>query len=308
MALGQQPTVEPAPPEGGEPGRDPRWPSGGVISLFRRGGALRRPVSIASWGIVSLFILMAIAAPLIAPYDPIARGVGQPLLLPFSEGHLLGTDSFGRDQFSRLVWGARPLITVSLSAVALAAVVGFAIGLVAGYVGGLVDIVLLRAMDALLSFPLILLAIMIVAGLGASLRNMILAIAIAQVPIFARLVRALTLRERSREYVLAARASGFSPGRIMAREVAPNVVGPVIVQAAILVAVAAGYAAALSYLGLGITPPTPDWGYMVKEGQEFLFDAPDLALVPGLLITAFATACSFIGDDLRDILDPDRTL
>jgi peptide/nickel transport system permease protein len=251
---------------------------------------------------------MAIAAPLIAPYDPIARGVGQPLLLPFSEGHLLGTDSFGRDQFSRLVWGARPLITVSLSAVALAAVVGFAIGLVAGYVGGIVDIVLLRAMDALLSFPLILLAIMIVAGLGASMRNMILAIAIAQVPIFARLVRALTLRERSREYVLAARASGFSPGRIMVREVAPNVVGPVIVQAAILVAVAAGYAAALSYLGLGITPPTPDWGYMVKEGQEFLFDAPDLALVPGLLITAFATACSFIGDDLRDILDPDRTL
>jgi ABC-type dipeptide/oligopeptide/nickel transport system permease subunit len=116
------------------------------------------------------------------------------------------------------------------------------------------------------------------------------------------------LRERSKEYVLAARASGFGPARIALREVAPNVVGPVIVQAAVLIAVAAGYAAALSYLGLGITPPTPDWGYMVKEGQEFLFEAPDLALIPGLLITAFATACSFIGDDLRDILDPDRTL
>ncbi|HEV2741529.1 MAG TPA: ABC transporter permease subunit [Rubrobacter sp.] len=108
--------------------------------------------------------------------------------------------------------------------------------------------------------------------------------------------------------MLAARASGFGPLRIAVREVAPNVVGPIIVQAAILVAVAAGFAAALSYLGLGITPPTPDWGYMVKEGQEFLFDAPDLALVPGLMITLFATACSFIGDDLRDLLDPDRAL
>jgi peptide/nickel transport system permease protein len=276
--------------------------------LFRRGGILRRPVSLVAWAIVGLFILVAIAAPLVAPYDPIQRGVGEPLLLPFTEGHLLGTDSFGRDQFSRLVWGARPLILVSLSAVALAAVVGFAIGLVAGYLGGIVDAVLLRAMDAVLSFPLILLAILIVAALGASLRNLILAIAIAQIPIFARLVRALVLRESSKEYVLAARASGFGPARIAVREVAPNVIGPVIVQAATLIAVAAGYAAALSYLGLGITPPTPDWGYMVKEGQEFLFDAPDLALIPGLLITAFATSCSFIGDDLRDILDPDRTL
>jgi ABC-type dipeptide/oligopeptide/nickel transport system permease subunit len=251
---------------------------------------------------------VALAAPLLAPYDPVARGVGEPLLLPFTDGHLLGTDSFGRDQFSRLVWGARPLITVSLSAVALAAVVGFVIGLVAGYVGGIVDAVLLRAMDAVLSFPLILLAIMIVAALGASLWNLILAIAIAQVPVFARLVRALAVREKAKEYVLAARASGFNPARTAFLEVAPNVVGPVIVQAAISVAVAAGYAAALSYLGLGITPPTPDWGYMVKEGQEFIFDAPDLALVPGLMVTAFATACSFIGDDLRDLLDPDRAL
>ncbi|ABG05937.1 binding-protein-dependent transport systems inner membrane component [Rubrobacter xylanophilus DSM 9941] len=262
----------------------------------------------SSWGIFSLFILVAVAAPLIAPYDPTARGVGEPLLLPLSEGHLLGTDAFGRDQFSRLVWGSRPIIAVSLSSVALAAVVGSAVGLLAGYVGGILDLLLLRAMDALLSFPLILLAIMIVAALGPSLRNTILAIAVALVPIFARLVRALALRERSKEYVLAARAGGFGPWWIMLREIAPNVIGPVIVQAAILVAVAAGYSSALSYLGLGTTPPTPDWGYMVKEGQEYLFDAPDLAIIPGLLITAFATACSFIGDDLRDVLDPDRTL
>jgi peptide/nickel transport system permease protein len=163
-------------------------------------------------------------------------------------------------------------------------------------------------MDAVLSFPLILLAIMIVAALGASMRNLVLAIAIAQIPIFARLVRALVVREKSKEYVLAGpgqrvrplahrgagggaerRRPDHRPGRD------PGGGG-------------GGFAAALSYLGLGITPPTPDWGYMVKEGQEFLFDAPDLALVPGLLITLFATACSFIGDDLRDLLDPDRAL
>ncbi len=303
MAVREPQTVEqPAPPEPSEGG------SSVASALFGRGGMLRRPVSAVSWGLVAVFLLMALFAPLISPYDPIARGVGEPLLLPFSEGHLMGTDSFGRDQFSRLVWGARPLIITSLSAVGLAAVVGFAIGLTGGYIGGVVDTVLLRTMDAVLSFPLILLAIMIVAALGASLRNLVLAIAIAQIPIFARLVRALVVREKSKEYVLAARASGFGPLRIAVREVAPNVVGPIIVQAAILVAVAAGFAAALSYLGLGITPPTPDWGYMVKEGQEFLFDAPDLALVPGLMITLFATACSFIGDDLRDLLDPDRAL
>ena len=302
MALREPPTTEPAPTEDREE-RPSRLPA-----ALRRGGMLRRPVSAVSWGLVALFLLIALLAPLISPYDPIARGVGEPLLLPLSEGHLMGTDSFGRDQFSRLLWGARPLIVTSLSSVGLAAVVGFAIGLAGGYIGGVVDTVLLRAMDAVLSFPLILLAIMIVAALGASLRNLVLAIAIAQVPIFARHVRALVVREKTKEYVLAARASGFGPFRIAVREVAPNVVGPIIVQAAILVAVAAGFAAALSYLGLGITPPTADWGYMVKEGQEFLFDAPDLALVPGLLITMFATACSFIGDDLRDLLDPDRTL
>lgn len=305
MTLREPQTTEPAETTEAAPqnGR-----SGGVFAPFRRGGMLRRPVSVVAWGLIGLFLLVALFAPLIAPYDPIARGVGEPLLLPLSEGHLMGTDSFGRDQFSRLVWGARPLIVTSLSAVGLAAVVGFAIGLFGGYAGGVADTVVLRTMDAVLSFPLILLAIMIVAALGASLRNLVLAIAVAQVPIFARLVRALVVREKSKEYVLAARASGFGPARIAIREVAPNVVGPIIVQAAILVAVAAGYATALSYLGLGITPPTPDWGYMVREGQEFLFDAPDLALVPGLLITLFATACSFIGDDLRDVLDPDRIL
>lgn len=278
-----------------------------ALKFWRRSGIARRPVSIASWSIASLLILISILAPIIAPYDPAARD-GATLLVPFSDGHLLGTDSFGRDQFSRLLWGGRPLILTSLCAVGLAVVVGFAIGLLSGYAGGWVDTVLMRTMDVILSFPLILLAIIIVAALGPGLINLIVAIAASQVPVFARLVRALAAREASKEYVLAARSGGFGPVRIALREITPNVVGPVIVQMTSVIAVAAGYAAALSYLGLGTRPPTPDWGYMVKEAQEFLFEAPDLALVPGLLITAFVTASNFIGDDLRDFLDPDRTL
>ena len=200
------------------------------------------------------------------------------------------------------------MILASLSSVGLAMVVGFGIGLVSGYVGGFVDTTLMRAMDIVLSFPLILLAIIIVAALGPGLFNVIVAIAFSQVPVFARLVRALTTRETSKEYVLAARAGGYGPTRIAMLEITPNVVGPVVVQMTSVVAVAAGYASALSYLGLGTRPPTPDWGYMVKEAQEFLFGAPDLALIPGLLIAAFVTAVNFIGDDLRDLLDPDRAL
>ena len=278
-----------------------------AFSLFRRGGVLRRPLSIISWGTVSVLVILAILAPLVAPYDPLARGA-EPLLAPFSGGHLLGTDSFGRDQLSRLIWGARPLIIASVASVVLAVAIGFVIRLVSGYAGGFVDTLLMRAMDAILSFPLILLAIIIVAGIGPGLRNLILAIGISQVPIFARLVRALASREASKEYVLAARAAGYRVDRICLSEISPNLVGPVVVQATSAVAVAAGYAAALSYLGLGIQPPTPDWGYMVKEGQEYLFTAPDLSLIPGLLITVFVTACNFVGDDLRDLLDPDRVL
>jgi peptide/nickel transport system permease protein len=247
---------------------------------------------------------MSVLAPLFAPYDPIDATAPDTLLPLFSPGHLLGSDIFGRDQLSRVLWGGRPLIATSLAAVALALAVGFPIGLAAGYAGGVVGAGLMRIMDAMLSFPLILLAMMLVAALGPGLVNLIVAIAVSQVPVFARLARALTVREASREYVLAARAAGFSPSRIALLEIAPNVLGPVVVQATSIIAVTAGYAAALSYLGLGIQPPEPDWGYMVKEAQEVLMIAPSLAIVPGLLITGFVTACNFVGDDLRDLLTP----
>jgi peptide/nickel transport system permease protein len=276
------------------------------IALFRRGGALRKPVSIISWGFVALILLVAILAPLLAPADPNVQSRTDELLAIGTPGHLLGTDALGRDQLSRLIYGARPLVLVSLLSVVLAAAIGTLIGLIAGYFRGLTETVLMRLMDALLSFPLILLAIMIVSALGASAGNLILAIAIAQVPIFARIVTALTARESAREYILAARSAGFSTRRILGRELLPNVSGAIFVQGTSLVAVAGGYAGALSYLGLGIRPPTADWGYMVRENQEFLSIAPDLSILPGLLLTLFLTAVNFIGDDLDALLGRDR--
>jgi len=298
--------LQPEPIEG--PGRIGVGPDvTQAFALFRRGGILRRPVSIISWGLIVFFFALAALAPVVSPYDPTVAS-GPPLAGLFSPGHVLGTDSFGRDELSRVIWGAWPLIATSLLSVASAVVFGFVIGLVAGYAGGAFDTVLMRAMDAILCFPLILLAIMVVAALGPGMKNLVLAIGISQVPVFGRLARALAAREASKEYVLAAKTSGFRVRRVLLREIAPSIVGPIAVQATAVVAVAAGYAAALSYLGLGIQPPTADWGYMVKEGQEFIFEAPRLALIPGVLITAFVMACNFAGDDLRDLLDPERTL
>jgi peptide/nickel transport system permease protein len=271
------------------------------------GSRHRTPVVTLSLAYIALVVLVALLAPLVAPADPVAQDFER-LLAPGSPGHLLGTDNLGRDQLSRLLHGARPVLVVSTASVVLATVLGTAIGLVAGFRGGLTNGVLMRSMDALLSFPLILLGIMVVAVLGTGVRNLVLAVTIALFPVVARLVQALALRESDLQYVDAARASGFGPLRIMAREVLPNLIGPVVVQATSLFAVAAGFATALSYLGLGIVAPTADWGLMVREGQEFIGIGIDLALVPGLCVTFLLVAVSFVGDFLRDVLDPDQRL
>lgn len=265
---------------------------------------LRRPSSVVAWAFLLLVVLLSVAAPLLAPAVPTAQDFNTTLLAPGAPGHLAGTDNLGRDQLSRLLYGGRPILLTAVCSVVLSTVAGTLLGLWAGYRRGWLDAVVARTMDVLLSFPLILLAIMILAALGSGVQNVVLAIAISQLPVFARLARALTLREADREYVLAVRAAGFGPGRILFREILPNLIGPIIVQATSTVAVATGLTAALSYLGLGVQPPTPDWGLMVKEAQEFLFEAPDLAIVPGALITLFVLACNFAGDDLRDALDP----
>jgi len=268
----------------------------------RTGGAsgpLRRAIVAFPWAVTGLFVFTALLAPLLAPYDPV-EAVGAPMLAPVSDGHPLGTDGFGRDQLSRLLHGLRPLLFVSLGAVALAMLAGGAYGLVSGVAGGWTDWAMMRLIDILMSFPLILAAILVVAALGASLANLTLAVAMSQLPIFARLARALASGEATRDYVMAARASGFTPVHIMIREVAPNILRPMLVQATSVVALAALTATALSYLGLGVRPPAPDLGYMVREGQELIFIAPEHTVLPGLLIAVFALAVSFCGDRLAD--------
>ena len=270
-------------------------PAKGTLDRSRHG--LLTAFRMLPWVVFVTFVVVALLAPLLAPHDPLAGG-GAPMLSPLSDGHLLGTDGFGRDQLSRLLYGLRPMIGVSLGAVALALIVGGSYGLVSGVAGGRIDWAMMRAVDILMSFPIILAAILVLAALGPSLPNLMQAVAVSQFPIFARLSRALAAGEAAREYVLAARASGFAPLHIIFREVAPNILRPLVVQATSVVALAALTAAALSYLGLGVRPPTPDLGYMVKEGQELIFIAPEQALLPGLLIAIFALAVSFCGDQM----------
>lgn len=249
------------------------------------------------WMVAALFMFAAIFAPMLAPHDPVT-GHSFPMLGMFSEGHPLGTDALGRDQLSRLLHGLRPMLVVSLGAVALALSLGGIYGLVSGVSGHWIDWAMMRAVDIVMSFPLILAAILVLAAFGPSLVNVTLAVAVSQLPIFARHARALAVGETARDYVLAARAAGLSEAHVMFREVAPNIVRPLLVQATSVVALAALTAAALSYLGLGVRPPTPDLGYMVKEGQELLFIAPEQALMPGLLIAVFALSVSFCGDQM----------
>jgi peptide/nickel transport system permease protein len=266
--------------------------------------ASRRIVSTLSWLALVFFLLLAAFGPLLTGRDPNAQEY-EPLLPVFSDGNLLGTDELGRDQLTRLVYGARPLIVVSLGSTAIALLVGTLIGLAAGYRRGWIETTLMRAMDAVLAFPVILLALLIIAVIGTGVGNLIIAISLSQVPVFARLVRALTVREAAREYVLSARAAGFSGSRIVRGEILRNVAGPTIVQAMSTLAVAAGFASAFSYLGVGVQPPTADWGYMVKAGQQYVFDNWQLAVLPGLMITLFVVAANFVGDSLRDVFDTD---
>lgn len=271
-------------------------------------GRLRgRAALITAWSVITTVLLAALLAPVISPADPLAQSADT-LLAPGSADHLLGTDNLGRDQLSRLLHGARPLLLVSAGSVLAGMVVGTAIGVVAGVRGGWVEAILMRLMDALLSFPLMLLGILMIASLGTGATNLTLAVAIALIPLFARLVHGLALRESDRDYVLAARAAGFRQRRIMLLEVLPNLAGPVVVQATSLFSMAAGFATALSYLGLGIQAPTPDWGLMVQEGQPYISRAADLAVIPGVVITMLLVAVTFVGDDLRDVLDPGHRL
>ena len=271
--------------------------------------ARRSSLATAGAVIVGLVIVAALAAPLLATTDPIEQDLAVALKPPFwredgSLGHPLGTDHLGRDVYSRLIYGAQISLTISVLAACLGAAVGVAAGLVAGYRGGRVDAVIMRIADLNLAFPLILLALAVVALLGANLRNLIIVMAITTWMIYARVVRGVSLGLREREFVQAARALGAADARIIVRHVLPNVVAPVMVIWTLEVARIILMESALSFLGLGVPPPTPTWGRMLAEGRDYLTVAGWIAIFPGLAIMLTVLGINFLGDGLRDLLDP----
>jgi peptide/nickel transport system permease protein len=282
-----------------------------VRSLFPRVLRLARRSPLASAGalIVGLVVVAALAAPWLATTDPIDQDLTVALKPPFwledgSLQHPLGTDHLGRDVYSRLVYGAKISLTISVLAALLGAAVGVAAGLVAGYVGGRTGAVIMRIVDLNLAFPLILLALAVVAILGANLRNLVIVMTITTWMIYARVVRGLTLALREQEFVQAARALGAHDMRIVVRHVLPNVLAAVTVIWTLEVARVILMESALSFLGLGVPPPTPTWGRMLAEGRDYLTVAGWISIFPGLAIMVTVLGINFLGDGLRDLLDP----
>jgi len=259
----------------------------------------RNPRILVGGVIIALLLFVAIAAPLVAPYDPKLVDVTTALLPPSPE-HPLGTDDLGRDVLSRVIWGSRISLSVGLIAVGIGFLVGVSLGLLAGYVGGLLDLVAMRAIDTLLAFPALLLAISITAALGPQIQNAMIAIGIVAVPAYTRLTRAQVLSLREREFVLAARTIGATPLRVLLRHLFPNATNALVVQATLGIATAILAEAALSFLGLGAQPPEPSWGQDINYNARYLSNLKWwMSVGPGTAI-----AFNFLGDALRDALDP----
>jgi peptide/nickel transport system permease protein len=263
-----------------------------------------QPLGIAGAFIVFVMIFAALFAPYISPYDPELNDFGA-MLIPPDGGHWLGTDEFGRDIFSRLVWGSRTAMLVGFSCALLGSTIGLLIGVASAYFGGLFDLIVQRVVDVFLAFPLIIMALAVVATLGPGVENVIIAIIIPFVPQCARVVRSSALSIREIPYVDAARALGYSHTRIILRHMAPNVMAPFLIMLTYFVGQAILLEAVLSYLGMGVQDPTPAWGLMLKGGaEEFLESASWLSIFPGLAITLAVFGFNLFGDALRDLLDP----
>lgn len=273
----------------------------GLVLFYKR---IRR-VRLGGLGALIILgvILAALLANVIAPYDPIKTDLSSSLKAP-SAAHIFGTDELGRDVYSRILFGARISIQAGVISVGLAVVAGVIVGLTAGYRGGMIDGALMALMDSLLAFPVLVLALAITAVLGPSLQNAVLALGITYMPFFARLVRAQTLSIRERDYVMAARVLGADGFRIARLHIFPNVTGPIIIQGSLNVAFAVIAEASLSFLGLGVPPPEPSWGSMLKFGYPLMDRAPWLAVVPGVAIMLTVLGFNFLGDAIRDALDP----
>ena len=262
---------------------------------------------IAVVGLVMLLIIVVLCAgaPLFTKYDPVLdMDLANLLQPPGAEGHLLGTDDLGRDIWCRVLYGGRTSVLTGLIVALITAVVGVGIGLVSGYFGGVVETLLMRFTDIMLSFPFLIVAIAIMAALGSSQRNIILALAIVGWPRFARLTRGQVLAVKQSEYVESARVAGFGNLRIILNHILPNCMGPIIMQATLAVGGAILSAASLTYLGLGADAAAPDWGIMLSQGRNYLQLAPYLTTIPGIAISVTVLAMNWIGDGLRDAFDP----
>jgi peptide/nickel transport system permease protein len=253
--------------------------------------------------IVALFIALAGLAPVLAPYEPLRGQLGERLLPP-SMSHWVGTDELGRDVLSRVLYGARISLQIQLAAVGLALVVGTTLGVVAGYVGRWPDMLIMRVVDIMMAFPGIFLALAIIAALGTGLGNVIIASAIFLVPQFARVIRGSVLTLKEKEFVEAARALGEGDVPIIVRYLLPNSLAPIIVQTSLRMATVLLTASGLSFLGLGVQPPSPEWGAMLSNARAYMITAPHVATVPGLAIMLVVLGFNLLGDGLRDALDP----
>jgi peptide/nickel transport system permease protein len=268
---------------------------------------LRRPLAVTGGVVALLFILMAIFAPWIAPYSPDATDFNATLAPPFTPGHILGTDELGRDVLSRIIWGSRASIEAGVLATALAILIAVPIGIIAGYYRGWIDPVIARTTDVLLAFPFLILAVGLAAILGPSLLNATIALGVGAVPGLIRVARGETLGLREEDYVRAAVANGAGDPGILMRHILPNMSSTLIVQATLLIPAAIIGEAVLSFLGLGVQPPTPSWGVMLADAQSYVTQAPRLAIFPGLAIFFCSLSFNLLGDGLRDVLDPRTT-
>lgn len=275
-----------------------------------RGWAIAALVQVAQHrlalsGLIFLCMLVALAifAPWVVPYEPIQMNVREALSPP-SLSHPFGTDSFGRDVLSRLIFGSRVSLTVGLLSIGAAIFIGIPVGVLAAYTSGALDNVLMRVMDAMLTFPPILLAIAIMGALGPNITNVIFALALINIPVFARLSRSATLSVMAEDYITAAKGNGAGHARITFQHVLPNILGPLLVQATASFSIAIIQEATLSFLGLGTQPPWPSWGLMLSIGRRYIEQAWWLTVAPSLIITLTVMKINFIGDGLRDALDP----
>ena len=250
-----------------------------------------------------LVIVLAIAAPWIAPYDPNDQNIMEKLRAP-SAAHWLGTDSFGRDTLSRILYGSRISLVIGIASTLLAMIIGSAIGMFAGWYGGRADTVTMQAMDVLLAFPSLILGLILVAMLGPSTHNIIIAIALTSIPPFARIARAPTIAIKEREFVMAGRALGYTDTRIVVVHILPNILPEILVMASLWLANAIRTEASLAFVGLGVKPPTATWGGMIREGFENILDSYALALAPSIAILVVIFALNLLGDGLRDAIDP----